>query len=962
MGYMLFERTQIHDPTTKKEHFATSRRTISDRTLSFYRLPTLPPFSQNGDYHKKGMSMSKPMFSDSLLADAASNDEKNQAKERRRSFKALASETDMSPENRGETSIASLENTQRDNTFPQYTSAYAVETWKNFQNTVDNCFAGMDYDEIIKQLETIPFVKEKFSDQIQCLREQHQTLNADISFDIQDTQYIDDMHDTAEANDVLAGDLTYVTAADMASMTVEMLWNQLKREREIRRDQMKGVKRKDAEIMIIDAEIKRMDAEMKRKDAETNLLMEVGRYVRDVNSAVAGIHTDLVILSNPSQAEEGASYSRKRDHDGCPKDTTKIPTHEKEFFKRHQAAIPVAEIGKIFYELKADCQKLERFTQDGRKIDSFKELSDREKQFLSKFSATLQSAFEKAALLGKSVPKEFKTGLLSLEQQLRGSEISQESVVYLPGPQSPEEDCVQPFLLSLLRSLGTAWEKADQDSAVSDGRNQASSKQKEKHPSPHKVIKNDCNLIGTSFRHQRVADKAVAADGCFVFLHLDDSIEVATEVKPGERVSASGSGKGPMSLLKEGENQILSHLAKHVFVDFNFVGIGVDTMATGMYLTATHLQFIRLELLGMGTPNAKLVLCESSILPLLSRKNFDSYIKAGYEMENGKKFSKEWAELKSKMYGDEGSEPVDSSSGIPSGLVALFHIMTTSRTDLFGPNHRNEKCGSIVFESSVIKNFLGSGSFASVYSTSDENVVIKLSGYGAKEWIQNEADILKKLGMMTKIPVGIEPKGLCIVRLISDGPIEISIGKVSRTLPGLRLTPRGIPFLTLAKSINDNNKRLKYIGERLLKTLEHVHKKDIYHRDISVHNIMIDCRTNEPFLVDWGHACYDKKEETGFVGTPCFAHREIFEQYPSGKWLPDPKYDKSALAFSMAALSSSDGLCPWVSFQPKSLNDHNRRQDFIDWADGRSEMAWKILQKATFEEKWKSFCNDADRA
>ena len=798
-------------------------------------------------------------------------------------------------QDRRETNVASMNIDQREDTLPTFIYDYSIDQWNSFEVTArekaDVVFGNTgtgatDFSEFIEYIEAVPFIKEKFDDEIQRLGE----------------------------ND------DYLTA------------------------------QKDPAAMIQEAV-----ASEKRR---LHTILKICGYLGATNKALLKVDRDLLVLSNLSQAEEGASFSRKHLLDGNSKVNTAIPMHELERFERHKEQIKVAEIGKYFDNLKTESVKLDRFEEDGRKIGALDELMPLEKALLQKFSNALQSAFKTATLSKKNVSEEFKSSLVSLEQHLLGSTVpqTQGSTLFLPGPLSPEVECVQPLLVTLLRSLGAACENLNPESTVSESVNQQSKKSKP--PTPHKIIKQDRAVAGTSLRQKRIADKAVAADGCFVFIHFGDSIEVTAEIKPGERMGSSGSGEGPISLLKQGENQELSHLAKHIYVGFNFVGVGADTMATGIYLTVTHVRFTRLKLANMGTPDAKLVLYQSSIMPLLSQENFKKYVKAGCQ-----KFPKEWESLRNEMYGTSEQPQQDDGSAtvsVPSGLVALFNIMTTSRVDLFGPSG---------FTSNDIDELLGTGSFASVHSVPNyENVVVKLSRYGASEWIENEAKVLRELQVETSAPAGIlsndiciTSKDVCIVRLLSTRAIDIAIGGVSKKLPGLHLAPRGVAAssnLASVDNIIEKNRRLKYVGARLLSALHYMHSKGFHHRDVSVHNIMIDRQTDEPFFVDFGLSCDDKKMENGFVGNPRFAHREIFEKYPSQAYSPEPKYDRSALAFSMAALASK-GYCPWVSFQPRTLNK-DRRIEFYAWADQRSEKAWKCLKGSTFGEDWRVLCFDGN--
>jgi hypothetical protein len=52
------------------------------------------------------------------------------------------------------------------------------------------------------------------------------------------------------------------------------------------------------------------------------------------------------------------------------------------------------------------------------------------------------------------------------------------------------------------------------------------------------------------------------------------------------------------------------------------------------------------------------------------------------------------------------------------------------------------------------------------------------------------------------------------------------------------------------------------------------------------------------------HVRQRRRKGKVFRGTASYAHREIFQKYPSASWYSVQVYDKTSLAFSMAVLST----------------------------------------------------------
>jgi hypothetical protein len=100
--------------------------------------------------------------------------------------------------------------------------------------------------------------------------------------------------------------------------------------------------------------------------------------------------------------------------------------------------------------------------------------------------------------------------------------------------------------------------------------------------------------------------------------------------------------------------------------------------------------------------------------------------KSSFERWVGGQESK-WSRLKRELYSVEPSVNGDGSSlgaVVPTGLIALWNLMTSSRNDLVGPSRH------LVAEE--LGERLGFGLFATIHATTrDREQIIKVSRYGS---------------------------------------------------------------------------------------------------------------------------------------------------------------------------------------------------------------------------------------
>jgi hypothetical protein len=296
------------------------------------------------------------------------------------------------------------------------------------------------------------------------------------------------------------------------------------------------------------------------------------------------------------------------------------------------------------------------------------------------------------------------------------------------------------------------------------------------------------------------------------------------------------------------------------------------------------------------------------------------------------------------------------STPVPKGLVALSTLMTTTHKHLVGPS---------CFESAngELGSMIGFGTFAVVHChTTEDAHVIKLSRYGARSLLENEVSVLKEL--QTLSAPDIAPG---IAQFVGyNKSLKVNVGGVDVNLPALTTKPRGVRIeMAVGLLANDikggKHKFMTKIGGQSSSALKFIHDKGFRHNDVSPKNIMFDRTKDSAFLIDFGLASKSDENIKSFRGTARYAHRSIFRKYPQEKWISEPSFDNTSLAFSMAGLLNG-GKSLWNSFQQFTINEEKPAQTkfFTAWADNRSNVAWSRLQLAGFTDEWKRWCGDSD--
>jgi hypothetical protein len=394
---------------------------------------------------------------------------------------------------------------------------------------------------------------------------------------------------------------------------------------------------------------------------------------------------------------------------------------------------------------------------------------------------------------------------------------------FMPGPQSHHHErtvigTIQPFVQLLLQAIGECcWNHPDNSDAWSSSRS-----------SP---------VTAENRPRRRIVDLLLQKDGRCDDIIFDDNLTLPLVVKPAfRRETKKWLSKGPMALLDEAREHVVSHLAKRLFVGFGFTGYGVPCHATGIVANMAAVQVYQLRYENVGSPEAKLVLYQTKLAPLMSRKNFKRWTGSIRKMKKRKELDK----LEEDLYGKEDTQRgVDDE--IPKGIRILFNLM----------NQPSNKLQGISVETSserVLGDQLGTGASSVVFRRPGTENVIKISRYGIKRDIDNELDILKKLAIGSEKCTNEHVPSIIDSRDIQDGILPIKLGSVTTKMRAIETTPVGkhVASVVLPTDIDttpDKGLRLVLVG--IKSALDYMHSKRICHCDVTPRTLSLLARPTE---------------------------------------------------------------------------------------------------------------------
>ena len=203
---------------------------------------------------------------------------------------------------------------------------------------------------------------------------------------------------------------------------------------------------------------------------------------------------------------------------------------------------------------------------------------------------------------------EYKTKIGKTVESIFALDDGQPSeTTYLPKSATCEEtDGVQPVLYAIVRGLA----KKIATIRNNDGTRNDSTAQRD-HILREQYLPPECDQR----EPQRYIDLVLNMEEENFAAAVEIVLGIPAEVKPLDR-----QGEDFHKLHKQGGNQVMSHLAKQLIEAFNFAGVGVDSVATGLVMTMVSVEVIQLEQTGVGTPDTKLVKKSTGIQPLYDKE------------------------------------------------------------------------------------------------------------------------------------------------------------------------------------------------------------------------------------------------------------------------------------------------------------------------------------------------------
>jgi len=354
------------------------------------------------------------------------------------------------------------------------------------------------------------------------------------------------------------------------------------------------------------------------------------------------------------------------------------------------------------------------------------------------------------------------------------------------------------------------------------------------------------------------------------------------------------------------KEQGLASCANVLALSLNFMGAGVPAKSMYIAANALYVSVGNLSLTDVGTPRVMVRHEESNLLPLVSLSVFDRFMDAASDGER-----KKLTEDKKKLYGSNGKGGVDPD-GLPLGYLLLAHVLLTRCQELYGPSVQTT-CNSL-------GPMLGFGSSAVVFeSANNRNHVIKLSRTGQR--LLQEAEVLKVLQKEGSPPNS-------ITKLVDEFCVDVKLGTVERKIPALTLSPKGMPLIVAFLCLDgqcDTVAWLEQVLEGLTDGLKYIHSKGFVHGDIKPDSIVVTENETgtQATEIDFSSATRITQRLRGFLETPSYGHKAVFEAYPDKVFCGREEFDCFGLGLTMTVVMNG-GKRPWRGMEPIKLTDRNR--------------------------------------
>jgi RIO-like serine/threonine protein kinase len=529
---------------------------------------------------------------------------------------------------------------------------------------------------------------------------------------------------------------------------------------------------------------------------------------------------------------------------------------------------------------------------------------DNEKERLRRVSDTYTAFFNAAEFLKKDDKatagvnkKKILQGLDFLKKKLfiRGESERLENDVAAAGPNADEVGSTQPHVALLLEAIGSC-----------------ASSQSETKSSPSKShVRAAAIMPQTKLRPRRTQDFILQKETKHRLCFREEILFVPVEVKTGEN-----GGKGPVALLNSALDQVLAALAKACYVGYAFFKYGVPSHATGVIMNMAVVEVVHMKCVGIGTPQVKVELYRSGYLPLMTCPMFDKWVVGCAK----KMYGEDYAGIRKSLYGDEGTGGM--TDGIPLGMTTLLNLMRQQGKVLYGM--------AVDTTGDLLGGVLGFGATSVVFKGKNDGG----SGYAIKvarsnelaSEIRREMEVLRELGRHDNIPTVHDEE--------TSKNVTVNFGCVTmKELPALFTAPVGIdPVLYLSRNGVVRRNVIRILQDGIVSALKFMHSRSYCHCDISPRNIVLAEYVGgvqpRAILIDFATARKVDQDVSGFVGTPNYVHRDLFEWFlRRRKYKPQPSHDLAALGFTLAYFINSCRRSWRVGRYPLSMTGSDSKEE-----------------------------------
>eukprot|EP01083_Nonionella_stella_P225750 802295_1 len=335
-----------------------------------------------------------------------------------------------------------------------------------------------------------------------------------------------------------------------------------------------------------------------------------------------------------------------------------------------------------------------------------------------------------------------------------GSSVPDKS--HMPAETTGEKDAVQPILHALLYKLSTLEPRSSSSSESSNDTRRNYKLRSDIHTERFtKTNITDNEGSNNAGKRKRVLDDEVGSLRPVHGVLPPHLVRTGIEVK-----SIARNNKNAAQLHQEARNQIIGLCAKKLLVAFDFGNTGINASTTGVIVSPVYVQFIRVSINGMGTKEAKVVLEESPMAPLVDLEAFSHLVR--------KQENRNYLQLRCRCLFPTPTKSSDEDpNSLPKGILQLHHMLHSKDPTFLDEMYfkENDDSGNksdlqyLVAEPKASEEqleqapdkkevgpLIGSGGFGMAFEARwNDDYVVKASHFGEMKSIKQEIKALHRL-------------------------------------------------------------------------------------------------------------------------------------------------------------------------------------------------------------------------